>query len=207
MTYKTEQEAFWAGDFGAGYIERNGISPRRLACTTNLWSAILQRVLAKPASVLELGTNIGANMHVLNMLLPEAKLSGVEINHIAAETLRQWGKAEVYETSILDFSPTQTWEMVFTSGVLVHIAPEYLSQIYELMHKASSKYICMVEYYNPTPDEVVYRGHAGKLYRRDFAGDIMAMFPDLTLRGYGFVYKNDPVFPLGDPTWFIMEKR
>jgi pseudaminic acid biosynthesis-associated methylase len=97
--------------------------------------------------------------------------------------------------------------LVFTKGVPIHINPDKLPVVYELMHRASSRYILVSEYYNPRPAEVEYRGHDGKLFKRDFAGDMIDRFSDLSLIDYGFVYHRDPNFPQDDMSWFLMEKK
>jgi spore coat polysaccharide biosynthesis protein SpsF len=51
-----------------------------------------------------------------------------------------------------------------------------------------------------------YRGHDERLFKRDFAGEILDRFPDLRLVDYGFRYRRDPNFPQDDVTWFLMEK-
>ncbi len=204
--YGTEQEVFWAGEFGQEYIKRNTLSPERYAGTINFWSSVLRHLSTPPTSVLELGANIGNNLKALSVLLPNARLAAVEINPTAAEYLRQWGKAEVFEESILNFSPEQQYDLVFTAGVLIHINPEALDQVYQLMHSASSRHICLAEYYSPNPEEIPYRGHREKMFRRDFAGDLLETFPDLTLKGYGFIYHRDLSFYGGDETWFLLEK-
>jgi spore coat polysaccharide biosynthesis protein SpsF len=53
---------------------------------------------------------------------------------------------------------------------------------------------------------VPYRGHTERLFKRDFAGELMDRFPDLRLLAYGFNYHRDPSFAFGDDTWFLMEK-
>jgi len=114
----------------------------------------------------------------------------------------------VYNQSILDFSwdvsPAQ--DLVLIKGVLIHINPDMLSQIYQTLYRLSRRYICLVEYYNSTPVSVSYRGYRDKLFKRDFAGEIMDKYPDLRLVNYGFVYHRDPNFPLDDSTWFLLEK-
>ncbi len=67
----------------------------------------------------------------------------------------------------------------------------------------------VAEHYNTTPVEIPYRGHAGKLFKRDFAGELMERHPDLELVDYGFLYRRDAVlFEVQDDiTWFLMEKR
>jgi spore coat polysaccharide biosynthesis protein SpsF len=141
-------------------------------------------------------------------LLPESKLSAVEINEKAASELKEnIPEIDLHITSILEFQPSKTWDLVFTKGVLIHINPDKLPIVYELMYQSSSRYVLVSEYYNPKPTEVVYRGHTGKLFKRDFAGEILEKFPDLSLIDYGFVYHRDPNFPQDDMTWFLMEKK
>ena len=203
--YETEQEAFWAGSFGNEYIGRNkGAS--LLSGKLNLFNKVLARTSAI-SSLLELGANIGLNLRALNQLLPKADLSAVEINAKAVQELNSWGVAKVYQESILTFSPTKKWDLVFTCGVLIHINPDMLPTVYDLMYKVSGRYIAVIEYFNPTPVAIPYRNHENKLFKRDFAGEILDKFPDLRLVDYGFIYHRDPNFPQDDPNWFLLEKR
>ena len=90
--------------------------------------------------------------------------------------------------------------------MLIHLNPEALPAAYERLYECSSKYIVVIEYYNPSPVEVTYRGHAGRLFKRDFAGDLLERYPDLELVDYGFQYRRDPNFPADDLTWFLLKK-
>ena len=74
------------------------------------------------------------------------------------------------------------------------------------MFQSSHRYICIAEYYNPTPVEVPYRGHQNKMFKRDFAGEMLDKFQDLRLLDYGFVYHRDTQFPQDDVNWFLLEK-
>jgi hypothetical protein len=65
----------------------------------------------------------------------------------------------------------------------------------------------IAEYYSPVPIEISYRGHEQRLFKRDFAGELLGTFPDLRLVDYGFSYRNDPVAPQDDITWFLLEKQ
>lgn len=205
--YKTEQEDFWAGEFGDDYLKRNGLTPSSLASRLALWSKIVRNCPRRPSSILELGANIGINLHAFAMLLPGASLTGLEINSSAANVLRQWGGAEVIETSLFDFSHQKKWDFVFTSGVLIHLSPDLLPDAYVTMATCSSRYVCMVEYYNPSPVTVTYRNNTEKLFKRDFAGEFLAANTEFELRDYGFVYHKDPIFPGDDLTWFLLERQ
>lgn len=206
MTIPTEQEVFWQGDFGDGYTDRN-IGPHWVAANSAFFSKVLDRTRGIH-TVLELGSNIGLNLMALRQLLPDVKLSAVEINQKAASQLKTvLPDIDLHITSILEFEPNRTWDLVFTKGVLIHINPDKLRAVYKLMYETSSRYILVSEYYNPRPIEVGYRGHSGILFKRDFAGEILDTFPDLSLVDYGFVFHRDPIFPQDDMNWFLMEKK
>ena len=97
-------------------------------------------------------------------------------------------------------------DLVLIKGVLIHINPDMLSQVYQNLYRLSKRYICIAEYYNPSTVSVPYRGHRDRLFKRDFAGEMMDKYQDLRLVNYGFVYHRDLNFPLDDLTWFLLEK-
>jgi spore coat polysaccharide biosynthesis protein SpsF len=203
--FSTEQEAFWAGDFGNEYLERNQ-GEYLLASNTVLFSRILART-DSVKSIIEFGANRGMNILALRRLLSQAEYSAIEINENAVKSLESIGDIKIYHQSILDFEPDIKRDFVLIKGVLIHINPECLSSVYNKLYETSNRYICVTEYYNPKPVEVLYRGHEGKLFKRDFAGEMMDRFSDLHLVDYGFVYNRDNNFADDDFTWFLMEKR
>lgn len=172
------------------------------------FSKVLQRTTGITTS-LEFGSNIGLNLKALHYLDPSIKLSAIEINADAIKELSELEYLDkIHHHSILDFEPKDCiWDMVFIKGVLIHINPEYLPVVYEKLYNCSSRYVLVAEYYNPTPMEINYRGHAGKLFKRDFAGELLDKYSDLTIVDYGFVWRRDPNFPQDDMTWFLLEKK
>ena len=113
----------------------------------------------------------------------------------------------MHNSSILDFSPARQWDLALIKGVLIHINPEALPQVYDNLFAACGRYLMVAEYYNPVPVAIAYRGHSDRLFKRDFAGEIMDRHSQLRLVDYGFAYRRDPNFPQDDITWFLMEKR
>ncbi len=203
--FKTEQEKFWAGNFGDEYTSRNqGV--KCIASNLALFAKILNETKTIK-SVIEFGANLGLNLLAIKQLLPEAKLSAIEINLKAVEYLNKIDDIKVYHKSILDFLPECNHDLVLIKGVLIHINPDSLPQVYDSLYNTSSRYICIAEYYNPSPVEVIYRGEKGKLFKRDFAGEMLDRFKDLQLVNYGFVYRRDEKFPQDDITWFLLEKK
>lgn len=204
--YGTPQEGFWAGQFGSEYIGRND-SVQLLASNLSFFTKSLKQA-GRISSCLEFGANIGMNLKALQLLYPGIRLRGVEINHDAAKMLRALiGNENVYEGSIFDCPVEVETDLSLIKGVLIHVKPEMLSVVYEKLYSASKRFILICEYYNPSPVSLPYRGHSDRLFKRDFAGEMMDKYPGLSLIDYGFAYRRDPAFPQDDITWFLMEKR
>jgi spore coat polysaccharide biosynthesis protein SpsF len=85
MSYKTEQEAFWAGDFGNAYIGRNQ-GAALLASNLDFFAKSL-RMAQGLGSCLEFGANIGMNLRALKLLYPQQEQHAIEINAAAASEL------------------------------------------------------------------------------------------------------------------------
>ncbi len=203
--FKTEQEEFWAGEFGDNYISRNN-DQTLLAANIALFAKILANTY-NVNSVIEFGSNIGLNLLAIGNLLPNVELSAIEINQTAVEQLKKLEGINVYHKSILNFETDRKRDLVLIKGVLIHINPNNLSEVYKGLYETSARYICVAEYYNPTPVELSYREHSERLYKRDFAGEILDKFDDLQLVDYGFAYHRDNNFGQDDITWFLLEKK
>jgi pseudaminic acid biosynthesis-associated methylase len=205
MTFKTDQEAFWAGEFGTEYIKRNQ-GDTLLASNLNFFGKALRQARGIN-SCIEFGANIGMNLKALKLLHPDIDAHAIEINAEAAKQLSSVvPHANVSNTSILDFSTTNQWDLTLIKGVLIHISPEALPLVYDKLFATSRRYLLVAEYYNPAPVAIPYRGHSDRLFKRDFAGELMDRHPQLQLVDYGFAYRRDPNFPQDDITWFLMEK-
>ena len=200
--YQTEQEYFWTGRFGDEYTARNS-TQEMIDGNINLFSSAL--TMAEGInSVIEFGSNIGLNLIAISKLLKDVELSGIEINKHAVQSLKNIEGVKAYHQSIFDFKPDYKRDLVFTKTVLIHINPQKLPIVYDLLYETSQKYICLAEYHNPTPIEVNYRGHSDRLFKRDFAGELLDRFPSLRLIDYGFFYNRDTRY-YDDTSWFLLE--
>ena len=196
-----EQEKAWSGEFGNEYTKRNQ-GAEILASKIALFSKVLARV-DNVETVMEFGANTGLNLQAVKFLLPNTQVTGVELNPQATETMKKVTDSAI-NASMFDKDCWGVFDLVFLRGVLIHIPPERLQQAYKTIYTSSRRYICLIEYYNPTPVEVEYRGMNNMLWKRDFAGEMLDRFP-LELVDYGFVYHRDP-FPQDDVHWWVMRK-
>jgi len=201
--FKTEQENFWAGEFGDDYISRNTDEDFRKS-NLNFFNEIFRKA-GKIESVIEFGANSGLNLLAIKEIIPTVNLSAIEINDKAVLELEKISDLKVYHSSILDFKPDSKRNLALIKGVMIHLNPDVLPDVYDLLYASSDKYICIAEYYNPTPVTVPYRGHSDRLFKRDFAGEMMDRFKDLKLVDYGFKYHRDNKY-FDDMNWFLLEK-
>ena len=205
-TYATEQEDFWAGEFGTEYVARNQ-GEQLLASNIDFFSKALRQA-RKLGSCIEFGANIGMNLKALRLLFPAMQQHAIEINKDAAKELAAViPSSNVFNQSILSFEAPHAWDLALIKGVLIHINPDELPRVYDKLVKAAGRYLLVAEYYNPAPVAIPYRGHSDRLFKRDFAGEIMHRHPNMHLIDYGFAYRHDPNFPQDDITWFLLEKN
>lgn len=208
MYYKTEQEKFWIEkEWADSYMERKSFEKIDIVPYENFFSRIITNNCKDIRSVLEFGANIGLNLVAMNNLYPEIEYSGIELNKNACEKLNSLTFIKnVYNQSIIELDVDKKSDLVLIKTVLIHINPNYLDAVYTNLYEMSNRYILVAEYYNPTPIEVHYRGHTDKLFKRDFAGELLDRYDDLKLIDYGFAYHRDKTFEQDDVTWFLLEK-
>ncbi len=140
------------------------------------------RGIAKDASFLEVGCNTGNQLLVLQEM-GWSNLSGIELQPYAFEIARsRMPNASIQLGSALALPyKDSSFEVVFTSGVLIHIAPQDLPRAMDEIYRTSKKYIWGFEYYSPQTEEVPYRSHSGLLWKTDFARHYLDRFENLEL--------------------------
>lgn len=206
---ETRQSRLWRGDFGDAYTERNAPSSEMVRARIGLWSRILKSLAgAPPTNILEVGANLGVNLRALKQLTP-AELYAVEPNAQARACLLRDGVAP--ESNVRDGIAKELGfadgavDLVFTSGVLIHIHPDDLPASCREIHRVARRYLVCIEYFSDKPEEITYRGQQGVLFKRDFGGFWLDSFPDLEVRDYGFAWKR--ATGLDNLTWWLFEKR
>jgi pseudaminic acid biosynthesis-associated methylase len=183
-----KQEKFWHSEYASEYIERNQKFDIDLGITA--WEKMLTEVdLNTLSSVLELGCNIGRNLHIFEQLLPEAQKSIVEISPLAFNTVtKNFKLKDSQNKSILESDlPLNSFDLVFTSGVLIHVNPNDLIKTMSKMYNYSKKYILICEMFSRTPKTVHYRNEDDLLFTRDF-GRLFLENYSCKVVDYGFLW-------------------
>ena len=205
----TDQLDFWLGSTGNKYIHRNKFEPWKVEPGKKAFNRILDGYKFK--SVLEVGSNIGLNLIYLSHLYGESiNLYAVEPNKSAYDKLTKDSplkkiiKAYNCDAFKLPFK-NEDIDLVFTSGVLIHIAPEDLKRATDEIIRVSKQYILCIEYFSHKPESVEYRGRDGFLFKRDFGAFYEDTYPELKCINYGFLWQRE--FPVFDNlNWWLFEK-
>ena len=73
------------------------------------------------------------------------------------------------------------FDLVFTSGVLIHLSPSDVAYAMKEIYRCTKEYIWGFEYYASEYTEVTYRGNKNLLWKADFAKLYLELFDDLEL--------------------------
>jgi spore coat polysaccharide biosynthesis protein SpsF len=207
MSFNSEQEKFWATTYANDYIKKNSEFDHKLG--SEAWVNMLQKIQGKVKNYLECGCNVGRNIAQLKLAFPEAKPSIIEISEPAFNFVTAHHEfTSAYNGPILNSNfEKESFDLVFTTGVLIHINPDQLLEHMAKMFGYSKKYILIGEYFNRTPISIEYQGENEKLFKRDFGKLFIENF-NVKLVDYGFLWGH--IYDkagFDDVTWWLFEKR
>jgi pseudaminic acid biosynthesis-associated methylase len=210
---ETPQMKVWKGKFGQEYTDRNTLD---LEALDSLYrknygitrTQINQEFLSgipKDASFLEVGCNAG-NQLLLLQRMGYTNLSGIELQQYALEMARSRTQNMSLGLGSALAIPHEdaSFDVVFTSGVLIHIAPSDLPRVMDEIHRCAKGFIWGLEYYSPKVTEVNYRSHNELLWKMNYAQLYLQRYADLELvREQHFPYVGDS----NVDTVFLLQKK
>lgn len=160
----TPQEQFWAGDFGNSYTERNRVN---WLDRVPFWTKIIG--LTGAQSALEVGCNCGWNLLAIRAVSLGVHLNGIDVNEHALLQARRFGFAAARITApVAAALSILKYDLVFTVGCLIHVSPESLTETMKAIKDLSRRYVLAVEYEADKEEEIDYRGHAERLWKRPY---------------------------------------
>lgn len=187
---KNIQIEFWKSDFGKDYTLRN---------TTNLedwdkihletWGITKSKMydeflsdVSKEIKILEVGCNTGMQLLCLQKM-GFKNLFGIEIQEYAVELAKCNTKnINIIQSNGFDIPfRDEYFDLVFTSGVLIHIHPDNLKNIMGEIVRCSNKFILGHEYYNKETISVNYRGNESALWKGNYCNFYLKLYPNLKL--------------------------
>ncbi|MDO8592413.1 MAG: methyltransferase domain-containing protein [bacterium] len=186
---KTIQEKFWQSNFGKDYIKRNYYTNKALnvfylnnfgITRADINAEFLKNL--KINNLLEVGCNVGNQLSLLQSQ-GFKNLYGMDISPLAVEFSKKRTKnINVILGSALDIPFKDAYfDLVFTSGVLIHISLKNMAAAMKEIYRTSSRYIFGYEYFSEKYEAINYRGHKDRLWKGNFPQMYLNLFPDLRL--------------------------
>jgi pseudaminic acid biosynthesis-associated methylase len=174
----------WQGEFGRAYTDRNQVDWHTRV------EGFRRLVPDDTRSVFEVGCNRGHNLESLKSL--GLTVYGCEPTEYARSQAIAQG-LYVCACGICDLSAnhTEDFDLVLTSGVLIHVPAELLDEALTNIYAAAERHILAIEYYADEDTAVEYRGHMDMLWKRDYGFHYLRLFPSLTCVSMGDLTEAD----------------
>lgn len=212
----SKQTQAWASDFGKGYTDRNLMTIeemdemyiKKYGVSRTDMNAQFLRDLPKDIRILEVGSNVGNQLLFLQKV-GFYNLYGIELLPYAVELSKsRTENINIIQGNALDIPFEDNYfDLVFTSGLLIHINPEDISKVLAEIHRVSRHYIWGFEYYAQDYTQIKYREAketSDLLWKANFSKILCDQFPDLRLRKLKtFKYLNDDNVDV----MFLLRKR
>ncbi len=190
MKRRSNQEMSWEGTFGKDYTNRNPFGMDEMdelythqfgITRTDLNLKFLGR-FDHSIKILEVGANLGSQLQGLQAI-GFTNLYGIELQPYAVETSKQNTKnINLIQGSGFDIPFKDSYfDLVYTSGVLIHIHPDDLNTAMAEIYRCSKEYVWGFEYYSDEYTEILYRGRRDLLWKANFAVLYQNKFSDLEL--------------------------
>lgn len=178
MDKMTKQMESWSSTFGKEYTDRNALTLEEMeqlyqksyGFTRTEMNQEFIGDLDRSIRILEVGSNVGNQLLCLQKMGFKS-LYGIEIQKYAVELSKSRTKhINIIQDSAFDIPfKNGFFDLVFTSGILIHIAPSDLELVMKEIVRCSKIFIWGFEYFADDCTEVEYRGNTELLWKNNFA--------------------------------------
>jgi pseudaminic acid biosynthesis-associated methylase len=178
MSETSDPAQTWSGEFGEEWTERNSDSvadvnaryrERYGIALLDLMDLFLTDV-DRDARILEVGTNTSVQLRVLQKLGFENLYRVDVLDHAVERAQTLSPDLEIFhgEASSLPFD-TDSFDPVFTRGVLIHIPQEHIETVTQELARCASEYVLGFEYHADEYTRIDYRTSDEILWKADFS--------------------------------------
>ena len=153
----------WKKNFGDQYIERNvgdlDLSYiQKYEISRSSMNNNFLGFIDRDIKILEVGTNRGLQIEKLKPM-GFKNFYGIEINKRAINICKnRIGNINLVEASALEIPfKDNSFDLVFTLGVLIHIPPDCIDLVMKEIYRVSKRFIWGSEYYSEKYAAIIYR--------------------------------------------------
>jgi len=173
-----KQESAWKGEFGDAYNERNDMTPEEInklylklygIKRSDLNELLIGSTYTEYVDILEVGCGTGNQLALVAYGFPKESLHGIDTNEAAVKIAKERG-FDVQVGSAFDLPyPDNSFDLVFTSGLLIHIDFPDLHDVQSEIVRVSKRFVWGLEYYSFSRAEIQYRNRPAMLWKDDYA--------------------------------------
>lgn len=187
---ETEQIQQWSGEFGKQYTDRNfmtleemeNLSIGNYGFTRSQLNEKFLKNIPLNMRILEVGSNIGNQLLCLQKA-GFTNLYGIELQSYAVEISKSRTKnINIIQSSAFDIPYKDGYfDIVFTSGLLIHIAPQDINNVLDEIYRCTKRFIWGLEYYFDQYINVPYREKNALMWKGNFSKMYLERFNNLHL--------------------------
>jgi len=210
---ETPELSVWNSEFGREYTDRNALTldgmeelyTKNYGRSRTDLNKVFLNDMDRSIRILEVGSNVGNQLLCLQKMR-FTNLYGIEPQSYAVELSKSRTKGiNIIEADAFSIPfREEFFDLVFTSGVLIHIGPKDIGRAMVEIHRCSKRYIFGFEYFSQEHEAVEYRGKKDLLWKADFPMVYMQTCPDLKL------VRSEPIKYLSNDNvdvMFLLEKQ
>ena len=202
MKKVTKQMEKWTAKLGREYTntnlhtleEREKWYLKNLGITRTKMNLEFLGNLPSSLRILEVGCNIGTQLLYLQKMGFKS-LYGLELQNYAVELSKSRTKdINIIQGSAFDIPFRDGFfDLVYTSTLLIHIAPVDIEQVLKGIYRCTKNYIWGYEFFAENYTQLKFRGEKELLWKTNFAKLYLDTFKDLRLiKEKKFKYLPDP---------------
>lgn len=193
MGNNSKQTQVWSSEFGVEYTDRNLMTIEEMDAMYEKRYGVSRREmnrqfvgdLPKDIRILEVGSNIGLQLLFLQEMGFKS-LYGIELSRYAVELSKSKTKnINIIQGNALSIPFKDSYfDLVFTSGLLIHINPKALRIVLKEIHRCSNSYIWGFEYFAEQYTQIKYREAketSDLLWKANFHRIFLNQFRDLEI--------------------------
>ena len=187
---ETKQIELWKSEFGKDYTDRNEQTLeemeemyfKRLGYTrTEIYSEFIGD-MNRSLHILEVGCNIGNQLLCLQQM-GLSSLHGIDPQEYALKKAKERTQNITLKKGSAFNIPYEDgyFDLIFTTGVLIHIDPNKIKDALKEIYRCSKRYIYGYEYFADQTTEIPYHGKKKALWKADYAKLYLENLNDLKL--------------------------
>ena len=175
MSKFTDQMQQWSSRFGKEYTDRNPLTveamndlyKQRFGLSRTQLNIDFLEDFDRSVKILEVGANVGTQLLCLQSI-GFLNLYGIELQSYAVEFSQENTKGiNLIQGTAFDIPFKDAFfDIVFTSGVLIHISPSDIDLALQEIYRCTKNYIWGFEYYADKYESITYRGKTNLLWKK-----------------------------------------